>query len=85
MGSWKLSGRSFPVPLLALQFGFRGLQSDFHEIAHGGGARRHCHRNRKLGALFPRAKLQEFHSMPARRFPPPWTVEELDACFVVTE
>jgi hypothetical protein len=21
--------------------------------------------------------------MPARRFPPPWTVEELDACFVV--
>jgi hypothetical protein len=22
---------------------------------------------------------------PARRFPPPWTVEELDACFVVTD
>jgi hypothetical protein len=21
--------------------------------------------------------------MPERRFPPPWTVEELDACFVV--
>jgi hypothetical protein len=21
--------------------------------------------------------------MPARRFPPPWTVEELNACFVV--
>ena len=20
-----------------------------------------------------------------RRFPPPWTVEELDACFVVTD
>jgi hypothetical protein len=23
--------------------------------------------------------------MPARRFPPPWTVEELDACFVVKD
>jgi hypothetical protein len=23
--------------------------------------------------------------MTARRFPPPWTVEELDACFVVTD
>jgi hypothetical protein len=23
--------------------------------------------------------------MPARRFPPPWSVEKLDACFVVTD
>jgi hypothetical protein len=23
--------------------------------------------------------------LAARRFPPPWTVEELDACFVVTD
>jgi hypothetical protein len=23
--------------------------------------------------------------MPARRFPPPWTVEEQDACFVVVD
>ena len=23
--------------------------------------------------------------MEARRFPPPWTVEELDACFVVID
>jgi hypothetical protein len=23
--------------------------------------------------------------MPARRFPPPWTVEELEACFVVKD
>jgi hypothetical protein len=23
--------------------------------------------------------------MPARRFPPPWTVDELDACFVVRD
>ena len=23
--------------------------------------------------------------MPTRRFPPPWTVEELDACFVVVD
>jgi hypothetical protein len=23
--------------------------------------------------------------MTNRRFPPPWTVEELDACFVVTD
>jgi hypothetical protein len=23
--------------------------------------------------------------MPPRRFPPPWTVEELDACFVVRD
>jgi hypothetical protein len=23
--------------------------------------------------------------MPARRFPPPWSVEELDACFVATD
>jgi hypothetical protein len=23
--------------------------------------------------------------MPARRFPPPWSVEELDACYVVRE
>jgi hypothetical protein len=22
---------------------------------------------------------------PARRFPPPWSVEELDACFIVTD
>jgi hypothetical protein len=25
------------------------------------------------------------NSMPARRFPPPWSVEELDACFVVRD
>jgi hypothetical protein len=24
-------------------------------------------------------------AMTARRFPPPWTVEELDACFVVRD
>jgi hypothetical protein len=23
--------------------------------------------------------------MPERRFPPPWTIEELDACFVVID
>jgi hypothetical protein len=23
--------------------------------------------------------------LPARRFPPPWTVEELETCFVVTD
>ena len=23
--------------------------------------------------------------MPARRFPPPWSVEELDACFIVKD
>jgi hypothetical protein len=23
--------------------------------------------------------------MPARRFPPPWSVEELDACYVVKD
>jgi hypothetical protein len=23
--------------------------------------------------------------MPSRRFPPPWSVEELDACFVVRD
>jgi hypothetical protein len=23
--------------------------------------------------------------MPERRFPPPWTIEELDACFVVKD
>jgi hypothetical protein len=23
--------------------------------------------------------------MPARRFPPPWSVDELDACFMVTD
>jgi hypothetical protein len=23
--------------------------------------------------------------MPARRFPPPWTVEEKDACFIVRD
>jgi hypothetical protein len=23
--------------------------------------------------------------MPQRRFPPPWTIEELDACFVVKD
>ena len=23
--------------------------------------------------------------MPPRRFPPPWSVEELDACFVVKD
>jgi hypothetical protein len=23
--------------------------------------------------------------MPTRRFPPPWTVEELEACFVVRD
>jgi hypothetical protein len=23
--------------------------------------------------------------MPARRFPPPWSVEELDACYVVCD
>ena len=23
--------------------------------------------------------------MPARRFPPPWSVEELDACYVVRD
>jgi len=23
--------------------------------------------------------------MPSRRFPPPWSVEELDACFIVID
>jgi hypothetical protein len=23
--------------------------------------------------------------MPSRRFPPPWSVEELDACFIVRD
>jgi len=23
--------------------------------------------------------------MPSRRFPPPWSVEELDACYVVRD
>jgi hypothetical protein len=23
--------------------------------------------------------------MPARRFPPPWSVEELDACYIVKD
>jgi hypothetical protein len=23
--------------------------------------------------------------MPSRRFPPPWTVEETDACFIVRD
>jgi len=23
--------------------------------------------------------------MPSRRFPPPWSVEELDACYVVVD
>ena len=31
-----------------------------------------------------RAALQNDRpSMPERRFPPPWTVEELDACYAV--
>jgi len=25
------------------------------------------------------------HKMPQRRFPPPWSVEEQDACFVVRD
>jgi len=31
------------------------------------------------------SQRQKTHAMPARRFPPPWTVEELDACFVVNQ
>jgi hypothetical protein len=33
-------------------------------------------------------RLTRFHTVTCpspRRFPPPWTVEELDACFVVTD
>jgi hypothetical protein len=33
------------------------------------------------GALI-QIKIQQ---MPARRFPPPWSVEELDGCFVVRD
>jgi hypothetical protein len=32
-----------------------------------------------------RATLMPVAEFPERRFPPPWTVEELDACFVVTD
>src|SRR4029077_14864126 len=28
---------------------------------------------------------QELGFMPARRFPPPWSVEELEACFIVKD
>jgi hypothetical protein len=31
------------------------------------------------------AALLSERIMPARRFPPPWSVEELDACFVVRD
>jgi hypothetical protein len=36
------------------------------------------------GPVSDHAKLRRA-VMPARRFPPPWTVEGLDACFVVTD
>jgi hypothetical protein len=29
--------------------------------------------------------MKEAGAMPSRRFPPPWSVEELDACFVVRD
>jgi hypothetical protein len=31
------------------------------------------------------ARGKEFAEMPVRRFPPPWTVEEQPACFVVRD
>jgi hypothetical protein len=30
-------------------------------------------------------EMQRKNPVMTRRFPPPWTVEELDACFVVTD
>ena len=33
----------------------------------------------------PAAGNDSAHSMTARRFPPPWTVEETDACFIVRD
>src|SRR5215472_19355187 len=35
--------------------------------------------------LAPAAKPVGAFSMPSRRFPPPWSVEELEACFVVRD
>jgi hypothetical protein len=32
-----------------------------------------------------KARRPEERSMTARHFPPPWSVEELDACFVVRD
>jgi hypothetical protein len=30
-------------------------------------------------------RQEQFGAMPSRRFPPPWSVEELDACYVVVD
>ena len=40
----------------------------------------------KLGSTGRACPAYYLHSMPcARRFPPPWTVEETDACFIVRD
>jgi hypothetical protein len=44
------------------------------------GARRYCSLGRDRVAVVGRASGA---ALTARRFPPPWIVEELDACFVV--
>jgi hypothetical protein len=32
-----------------------------------------------------RLRASSVEALPARRFPPPWTVEEIDACFIVRD
>jgi hypothetical protein len=36
-------------------------------------------------AAFPVYQAQAIAANPARRFPPPWSVEEQEACFVVRD
>jgi hypothetical protein len=40
--------------------------------------------NEKGGRTSP-ALAQAVEAMPARRFPPPWSVDETDACFIVRD
>jgi hypothetical protein len=62
--------------------GFAGTEGDEEKATATATARAEI--DAWLGKLeTPRA--DEPAIMPARRFPPPWTVEEQDACFVVVD
>jgi hypothetical protein len=62
--------------------GFAGTEGDEEKATATATAKAEI--DAYLGKLeSPRA--DEPAIMPARRFPPPWTVEEQDACFVVVD
>jgi hypothetical protein len=57
-----------------------------HEGPSGSRRPRAVSRSRRRGVAWRGQRVADFGlALMSRRFPPPWTVEETDACFIVRD